>query len=175
VETLVNSAAAREALGLSRTKCTAKTKSTGERCNRWAILGGFVCQVHGGSIPVVKDAAQARLLELADPAIFALRMVALDLASEWERAAALSDDPARVAHFMSLAPSLIRAATVVLDRCGFSPAVKVEVTSNPYSGMSASEMANAAEAFARECRAAADQEAQMQLTDGTSLDGEVVK
>src|SRR4051794_29541034 len=127
MESFVNSPAAREALGLTRSRCTSKAKSTGEQCGRPAILGGFVCPLHGGMTPIVRDAAKQRLLELADPAIYALRMVVVDLTGEWERAVTLDDAP-RVAHFMSLAPSIVRAAQVVLDRAGFSPAMKVEVS-----------------------------------------------
>jgi hypothetical protein len=175
METLVNSNAAREALGLSRTRCTAKAKTTGDRCTRWAILGGFVCPMHGGANPVVKDAARARLLEIADPAIYALRMVVLDLTGEWERAMGLEDAP-RVAHLMSLAPSIIRAATAVLDRAGFSPAMKLEVaTPNPFDGLSLAEIADKAEEFAREARATADAEAQLRLADGTTVEGVVIK
>lgn len=42
-------------------QCTAKAKSTGNRCTRKAIRGGTVCPVHGGSSPNVKKAAQRRL------------------------------------------------------------------------------------------------------------------
>lgn len=174
METLVNSAVARDALGLARQKCTSLTKA-GEPCTRWAILGGFVCPVHGGGAPAVKDAARARLMEIADPGVYALRMVVLDLTAEWERAIGLDDAP-RVAHLMSLAPSIIRAATVVLDRAGFSPAMKLEVTTpNPFADMSLAELADRAEAVAREARAAADTEAQLRLADGMTVDGVVIK
>jgi hypothetical protein len=174
MESFVNSPAAREALGLTRSRCTSKAKSTGEQCGRPAILGGFVCPLHGGMTPIVRDAAKQRLLELADPAIYALRMVVVDLTGEWERAVTLDDAP-RVAHFMSLAPSIVRAAQVVLDRAGFSPAMKVEVSApNPFEGLSPAELADRAEEFAREARAVADRHAQMQIPDG-SVDGEVIK
>src|SRR4051812_7409192 len=169
METLVNSSAAREALGLSRVRCTAKAKSTGAQCTRYAILGGFVCPMHGGSNPVVRDAAHARLLELADPAIYALRMVVHDLSTEWERAIALDDAP-RIAHLMSLAPSIVRAAQVVLDRAGFSPQMKVEVSApNPFEGLSKVELADKVEAFARQCRAEADEEARLGSIEGTVI------
>lgn len=38
-------------------QCEATCRATGERCNRRAIIGGKVCVVHGGSLPVVKKAA----------------------------------------------------------------------------------------------------------------------
>ena len=42
-------------------RCTAKSKRSGERCKRSAILGGNVCTSHGGRTPVVKAAAERRL------------------------------------------------------------------------------------------------------------------
>ena len=42
-------------------RCTAKSKRSGERCKRSAILGGTVCTSHGGRTPVVKAAAERRL------------------------------------------------------------------------------------------------------------------
>lgn len=43
-----------------RRKCAKKTRS-GKPCNRWAIKGGKVCPMHGGSAPQVKAAAARRL------------------------------------------------------------------------------------------------------------------
>jgi hypothetical protein len=40
--------------------CRAKAKSTGQRCRRFAIHGGFVCIKHGGSAPQVRRAADRR-------------------------------------------------------------------------------------------------------------------
>lgn len=42
-------------------RCGAKSKSTGERCRRAAILGGTVCPMHGGRAPAVKAAAARRV------------------------------------------------------------------------------------------------------------------
>jgi hypothetical protein len=47
--------------------CTAKTQR-GVPCRAPAIVGGRVCQAHGGSAPQVKQAAMQRLLAAADPA-----------------------------------------------------------------------------------------------------------
>lgn len=175
MEDIIAASRTQEALGLSRQRCTSKAKSTGGPCTRWAILGGFVCPVHGGSTPVVKEAAKNRLMEIADPAIYGLRMVVVDLNAEWERAVGL-DDAARVAHLMSLAPSLVRAATAVLDRAGFSPAMKLEVSApNPFANMSLAEIADQAEAIAREARAAADEESRLRLGDGMTVEGVVIK
>lgn len=39
-------------------RCTAKSKQSGERCKRAAIIGGTVCKIHGGAIPAVRAAAE---------------------------------------------------------------------------------------------------------------------
>lgn len=41
-------------------RCSAKT-SSGRSCSNWAIRGGTVCKVHGGSAPQVRAAANRRL------------------------------------------------------------------------------------------------------------------
>lgn len=53
-------------------RCTAHSARTGKRCGKAAILGGTVCQTHGGGAPQVKAAASERLLALVDPALAAL-------------------------------------------------------------------------------------------------------
>jgi len=42
-------------------KCTAKAKRSGFQCKKDAILGGTVCQKHGGGAPQVKRKANERL------------------------------------------------------------------------------------------------------------------
>lgn len=44
-------------------KCSARC-SDGSPCGAWAIRGGTVCKVHGGSAPQVRAAAARRLFEL---------------------------------------------------------------------------------------------------------------
>lgn len=58
-------------------QCSATAHSTGERCNRSAIRGGNVCQVHGGSAPQVRAAAKRRLLEAADEVAAILVRIAI--------------------------------------------------------------------------------------------------
>jgi hypothetical protein len=79
-------------------RCTAHSSQTGERCKRSAIRGGNVCASHGGRARHVKAKARERLDALVLPAIQALRD------------AIRSDD----------VNATIRAAVVVLDRCGFA-------------------------------------------------------
>ena len=50
-----------------RRQCTEIAKSTGKRCLRRPILGGFVCVKHGGQLPRVKAKAAERLPDLIDP------------------------------------------------------------------------------------------------------------
>jgi hypothetical protein len=43
-------------------RCTAH-RTNGTPCGAWAIRGGFVCRMHGGSAPQVRAAAHRRLWE----------------------------------------------------------------------------------------------------------------
>ena len=45
-------------------RCSAVSSRTGEPCKRWAITGGTVCPVHGGTAPTVRARAQERALEV---------------------------------------------------------------------------------------------------------------
>lgn len=53
-------------------QCTAKSKRSGRRCRRAAIMGGTVCSMHSGKAPQVVRLARERLNELAEPAVAAL-------------------------------------------------------------------------------------------------------
>lgn len=44
-------------------QCTARRSSTKTPCRRWAILGGNVCQVHGGATKLAKAKAKERIQE----------------------------------------------------------------------------------------------------------------
>lgn len=57
--------------------CSARAKSTGERCQRRPIRGGTVCYVHGGAAPAVKAAA-ARRLAVAEVEIELENMIAFE-------------------------------------------------------------------------------------------------
>ena len=48
-------------------RCKAKCKASGSQCKKSAILGGNVCQKHGGGSPQVKAKAAERLADLIDP------------------------------------------------------------------------------------------------------------
>jgi hypothetical protein len=147
---------AREALGDTRRRCTATSKTTGERCGRAPIVGGFVCPIHGGKIPAVQKSARERLLAMVDPALDALlRFLRQSPPCEVCGRSDADRDPV-----------VLRAAQMVLDRTGFHPSLTVEQTSTPnrLAGLSLAAIADHAEAIARRARAAADAEA-AQLQD----------
>lgn len=48
-------------------RCTAQTKHGRGQCKKAPILGGTVCQKHGGGAPQVKAKAAERLADLIDP------------------------------------------------------------------------------------------------------------
>lgn len=87
-------------------KCSAKSSRTGKPCQRWAINGSTVCQVHGGSAPQVKNAAKQRLEDLVDSAMSCLK-----------RAIKQTGD----------LPTGVRASQIVLDRTGYHPKQTVEI------------------------------------------------
>ena len=88
-----------------RRRCTAKAKSTGERCRRRPHPGTNVCIIHGAGAPQVQKAARQRLDELVLPAIATLHDA---LAS------------GNISEAM-------RAARLVLDRAGYGPTKGVVV------------------------------------------------
>lgn len=50
-------------------QCTARSKTSGQRCRQPAIPGAVVCHYHGGAAPQVQNKAMERLLALQSPAI----------------------------------------------------------------------------------------------------------
>lgn len=90
-------------------------KKNGEQCKAAPIKGGFTCRQHGGSLPNVKRAAAARLLELVDPSLAALHKVLTNPDT---------DDPVKV-----------RAAVAILDRTGFGPGSTVHVSATKWDAM----------------------------------------
>jgi len=89
-------------------RCTAKSKTSGNRCMRPTIPGGTVCRYHGGNTPVVRQRARERLLEAADPAAARLGEIVRDGRT------ATADQ--------------IRAAVAILDRSGYGPGQTLEIT-----------------------------------------------
>lgn len=90
-------------------RCTAKARTTGNRCRNPPIEGGSVCRMHGGSAPQVKRSARLRLLELVDPAIAQLARIMAGAMPE----ARPSD--------------VLRAVENVLDRTGHPRRTEIDV------------------------------------------------
>ena len=101
-------------------RCTAKAKSTGERCKRSAIKGSNVCPVHGGSAPQVKKKAQERLDEMADKTTSDMQSILEDLQTEYNRA----DSEEKVAIAREIRQSWVK----ILDRTGHGPTEKREIS-----------------------------------------------
>ncbi len=59
-------------------KCSAQRKHGRGPCGRWAIPGGTVCKMHGGSAPQVQRKAQERLKALVPNAVDALEQIVKD-------------------------------------------------------------------------------------------------
>jgi hypothetical protein len=89
-------------------RCAAHTQR-GSLCQRWSVLGGRVCQVHGGAAPQVKAAAERRLLAMVEPALVVLRQLLDSADNDSVRMAAIRD---------------------ILDRTGFKPREVVEAQSD---------------------------------------------
>jgi hypothetical protein len=133
-------------------RCTATARSTGERCGRASARGQFTCDHHGAKNPLSIAAGRRRLLELAEPAL-----EVLDRATR-------SAPPCEVCGRSDADrdPVAVRAAGMILDRCGFGPSVNLDVRRAPegedLSHLSSSELADRLEELAREARAAAGAE-----------------
>jgi hypothetical protein len=127
-----------------RRQCTARAKHSGERCRRQPILGGFVCDLHGGKTPNAIRVARERLANLVEPAINVLLRI-LNAPPGTCPTCGRSED-------MSVVE---RAARTVLDRAGLNPTVKVEVerVDSALNDMDDEELASHAEQLAASIRA----------------------
>ena len=87
-------------------QCTARSKRSGERCQKAAMSGTNVCRNHGGAAPQVRAKAKRRLEEAADRmAKQLLHMATDDSVSDAVKLAAIRD---------------------ALDRAGLKPTTTVE-------------------------------------------------
>lgn len=90
-------------------QCTAKSKQAGKQCSRYSTPGHKVCYFHGSESPQAKSKVD-RLFSLA--ADMALEV----LVTELEQAEHSSDR--------------IRAARSILDRAGYGPLRRLEITTD---------------------------------------------
>ncbi|UTM37642.1 hypothetical protein MX572_02085 [Rhodococcus pyridinivorans] len=89
----------------TRQPCNAR-RADGEPCGNYAMQGGTVCVKHGGRVPLTRQSAAARLLDL--------RLRAIGVVD------GMLDDE-------SLEPAVrLRAAQLVLDRTGLGPTSRIE-------------------------------------------------
>jgi hypothetical protein len=102
-------------LSVGEMQCSARSKSTGNRCRRSSMLGGNVCFVHGGNSPQVRAKAQRRLQQAADVLVQRLLSFALD---------GTVDDPVA-----------LRAIQDALDRAGMKPGIDVSVTAKTFESI----------------------------------------
>jgi hypothetical protein len=94
-------------------KCTA-TRTNGEPCTRWSVMGTTVCYVHGAQLPVVKKAAAAK--------VEAARMSFMGSTTEAFEVLESLMQPG-IAEGIRL-----KAATEILDRAGLKAGMEVAVT-----------------------------------------------
>lgn len=112
-------------------QCTA-TNRAGQRCQRNAIPGGFVCVLHGGKAPAVQQSARARLAAGAEPAIDYLLgcFKSRPPCPHCGRSDADRD------------PVVVRAAQIVLDRAGFHPTLQINMqpADNKFANLTTDEL-----------------------------------
>lgn len=97
-------------------RCTAHRKN-GDRCRKWAIMGGTVCATHGGRARQVREKARQRLMEYSDPAVrHAFKT--------------MNDETAPV-------QTRLKASLAIIDRAGLGPqtAIDVSVTAKPFENI----------------------------------------
>lgn len=88
-------------------RCTAKSKTTGERCKNPPIPGGTVCRYHGGAAPQVVAASARRVFEaLVAPALIQYRDII--------------ENPATPPHVR------LAALRDLFDRTGYKPPTVIE-------------------------------------------------
>lgn len=91
-------------MDLSR-QCHAKSKQSQQQCRRPAILGGYVCHIHGGKTPSAVMSAEQRIRDLVVPALERITRTIGD------------DDNPHLA---------LAAARDILDRAGYKATEKIQ-------------------------------------------------
>lgn len=101
-------------------QCEATAKSTGERCQNYAIKGSNVCRVHGGGAEQVKAKAQERLDRMADEVTADVAEIVDDLKDLYDQAD--PDDK------LAIQQAIQSHWRIILDRTGHGPTERREVT-----------------------------------------------
>ncbi len=96
-------------------QCTAKNRK-GERCGRASALGQFQCDQHGGKAPLSIAAGRERMAALVEPAMDVLFRATRN-APPCELCGRSDADRD---------PTAVRAAGMILDRCGYNAKLTVE-------------------------------------------------
>jgi hypothetical protein len=125
-----------------RPKCKA-TNRDGRPCGNWAAPFMEVCRNHGAEAPQVIRAQQIRIALASEPAITAL-VLFLEHACALLKAGTIPADM----------PSVIRAATEVLNRCGLASRTVLQLTDERpgLRDITTEDLAAQAEALALELR-----------------------
>lgn len=92
-------------------KCSAKSSRTGAPCKKFAIVGGTVCDTHGGRAPQVREAARKRIESMVPDALTGIEQLAGIMGPGSQK------DEVR-----------LRALQDILDRAGLKGADKLEVS-----------------------------------------------
>lgn len=92
-------------------RCSAKSSRTGEPCKKYAIVGGTVCDTHGGRAPQVREAARRRIESMVPDALSGI-----------EALAGISGPGSQKDEVR------LRALQDILDRAGLKGADKLEVS-----------------------------------------------
>lgn len=108
-------------------RCSARSSRTGNPCKNYAIVGGKVCNYHGGAAPQVREAARKRIAAMVPYAEMGIAQLA--------GVPYLNPDTDEVEiRFEGIASKeevRLRALQDILDRAGLKGADKLEVTETP--------------------------------------------
>jgi len=105
-------------------RCSAKSKTSGDRCGKRALFAQRVCRTHGGKAPQAINAARNRLSFAADEAARALTEMSGPV-MEGEKCAMCGRGQIRDENVRT------KASIAVLDRVGIGSSSKVTVEVTP--------------------------------------------
>jgi len=117
---------------LHSVRCDSTSRSTGERCRRWATLGARKCAKHGG-LPGLPNVAEYRA-KVLEHARLELLAAAGDAVDTLVRIAKDDDAPRAVR---------VKAAAEILDRAGVHKGAELQITTAAQPEISPSELIRA--------------------------------